>query len=126
MADSTVTIVVAANEGYHITGWSNAVSSHDTPGNPNDLTADTVYITMEQDTVIGVSFDTNIYNVTYTVQNDEREGVGTGTAMGSVTLAGRHMHFLYDTLAAEAAYGRLEAHLRCIDDTEQVTLGSVF
>ncbi len=28
--------------------------------------------------------------------------------------------------AAEAAYGRLEAHLRCIDDTEQVTLGSVF
>ncbi len=31
-----------------------------------------------------------------------------------------------ETDAAEAAYGRLEAHLRCINDTEKVTLGSVF
>ena len=31
-----------------------------------------------------------------------------------------------ETDAAEAAYGRLEARLRCIDDTEQITPGSVF
>ena len=31
-----------------------------------------------------------------------------------------------ETDAAEAAYGRLEAHLKCINDTEKITLGSVF
>ena len=31
-----------------------------------------------------------------------------------------------ETDAAEAAYGRLEAHLRCINEREKITLGSVF
>ena len=99
MTDSTVTLVAAANTGYHITGWQNA------QGNQANLTNDTVRITIVSDSTVTVYFDTNSYNVTYTVQNDEREEIGTNQPMGVATLTGRDMHFLNDTLIVEANYG---------------------
>ena len=99
MTDSTVTLVAAANTGYHITGWQNA------QGNQANLTNDTVRITIVSDSTVTVYFDTNSYNVSYTVQNDEREEIGTNQPMGVATLTGLDMHFLNDTLIVEANYG---------------------
>ncbi|MGX8712919.1 MAG: InlB B-repeat-containing protein, partial [bacterium] len=101
MADSTVTLVANALTGYHITGWQNAQSTQNTPSNPNDLITDTVMVTMTMDSTVTISFDTNIYNVMLTVQNDERNG----NPMGTVTGADSVKHFLTDTLTATAEYG---------------------
>ncbi len=101
MADSTVTLVANALTGYHITGWQNAQSTQNIPSNPNDLITDTVLVKMTKDSTVTISFDTNVYNVMLTVQNDER----TSQAMGTVTGADSVKHFLTDTLTVEAAYG---------------------
>ena len=101
MADSTVSVAAAALTGYHLTGWQNAQSTQNTPSNPNDLITDTVLVKMTKDSTVSVYFDTNIYNVMLTVQNDER----TSQAMGTVTGADSVKHFLTDTLTATAEYG---------------------
>ena len=47
----------------------------------------------------------NAYEITCTAQTDSRDEIGTGLPMGVVTLGGRHLHFLDDTLTATANYG---------------------
>ena len=94
MADSTVSVIATPNTGYHINGWSHVNTINDT-----------VSVTMTMDSTLRVSFDTNTYNVSYTVQKDERPVIGTNEEMGTVSLTGRDMHFLNDTLVVEAKYG---------------------
>ena len=93
-----VTLEETPATGYHFVNWSNTART--ALG-----TETTVTVQLMQDTAIFAVMDTNVYNVTYTVQNDDRSEIGTGLPMGTVVLEGRHMHFLNDVLTVTPAYG---------------------
>ena len=101
--DNTIRVEAEPNSGYHFTKWQKGI----TPPGITTLSTDNPYTHTALDTyaemIVGV-FDTNSYNVAYTIQNDTRP-FGTGLPMGNVTLVGRHTHFLFDTLTATADYG---------------------
>ena len=100
MADSTVAIIATPNTGYHLVGYADSLINPNTLSNPSTLIAgDTLRVTMTGDTAFTALFDTNVYNVTYSVQKDERKLIGTNEEMGVAALAGRHMHFLNDMMA---------------------------
>ena len=106
MADSTVAIIATPNTGYHLVGYADSLINPNTLINLSTLIAgDTLRVTMTGDTAFTALFDTNVYNVTYSVQKDERKLIGTNEEMGVAALAGRHMHFLNDTLTVKADYG---------------------
>ena len=93
-----VTLEETPATGYHFVNWSNTART--ALG-----TETTVTVQLMQDTAIFAVMDTNVYNITYTIQTDDRDEIGTGLPMGTVVLEGRHMHFLNDVLTATAAYG---------------------
>ena len=106
MADSTVAIIATPNTGYHLVGYADSLINPNTLSNLSTLiVGDTLRVTMTGDTAFTAVFDTNVYNVTYSVQKDERKLIGTNEEMGVAALAGRHMHFLNDTLTVKADYG---------------------
>ena len=94
----STTLAATPETGYHFTGWTDAAAT--ALGTEATLT-----VQVMGDTNLVAVMDTNEYNVTYTVQTDDREVIGTGLAMGTVVLAGRHMHFLNDSLSVVPAYG---------------------
>ncbi|MBP5541475.1 MAG: hypothetical protein J6X88_07500 [Bacteroidales bacterium] len=103
---NTVTVGAVANTGYHFVDW--AAGNNDDGYTPFATTATvTCTIPNQVSTGLRADFDTNVYTMAYTVQNDTRATIGTGLPMGTVTLGGRHMHFLNDTLTATPAYGYL-------------------
>ena len=94
-----VTLEEVPATGYHFVNW--------TAGETVLGTAATLTVQTLGDTAITANYDTNVYNITYSVQNDSRATIGSGLPMGTVTLDGRHMHFLDDVLEATPAYGYL-------------------
>jgi hypothetical protein len=86
MADSTVTVVATPQTGYHLAGWSHS-----------DTLANTVEITMVQDSLVSVTFDTNTYDIDIAVA-EECDGMGSvSTTPDSLN------HFLSTTCIATAA-----------------------
>ena len=94
-----VTLEEVPATGYHFVNW--------TAGETVLGTAATLTVQTLGDTALTANYDTNTYNITYSVQNDSRATIGSGLPMGTVTLDGRHMHFLDDVLEATPAYGYL-------------------
>ena len=94
----STTLAATPETGYHFTEWTDAAAT--ALGTEATLTVQAL-----GDSSLVAVMDTNEYNVTYTVQTDDRDEIGTGLPMGTVVLAGRHMHFLNDVLEATAAYG---------------------
>ena len=86
VADSVVTLVAVAAEGYHFTGWSNGV------------TTDTLNVTVVSDTMLTASFAINKYVVDAYSLLDEF-GTVTGVPTDSVE------HGTVVTLTAEPAEG---------------------
>ena len=94
----STTLAATPAAGYHFTEWTDAAAT--ALGTSATLTVQAL-----GDSSLVAVMDTNEYNVSYTVQTDDREVIGTGLAMGTVVLAGRHMHFLNDVLTATPEYG---------------------
>ena len=94
----STTLAATPATGYHFTEWTDAAAT--ALGTSATLTVQAL-----GDSSLVAVMDTNEYNVSYTVQTDDREVIGTGLAMGTVVLAGRHMHFLNDELTATPEYG---------------------
>ena len=101
-----MSVIATPNTGYHLVGYADSLINPNTLSNLSTLIGgDTIHVTMTSDSAFTAVFDTNTYNVTYTIQKDERPVIGTNEPMGTVSLTGRDMHFLNDTLVVEAKYG---------------------